>query len=259
MSIGQLPALFGITGIDSNEPPYLVLIDVLRNMRNVRLDMAFGISAMIMLAVLKYLAQYLSKTYPQAKWIRVCRNAAVVAFFTMVSYLVNRNLSSPAIRIVTSVPAGFNHIKTPSIPHWSSVLGSSITVVIVGTIEHMAIVKSFGRINGYNAIPGQELVALGVGNIVGSFFGAFPATGSFSRSAISSQCGSKSPLAAFFTSSVVLMAIYFLMPLLYYIPLSVLSAVLVSAIVELIATPSAILQLINVDCKFFFFFQASRL
>lgn len=115
----------------------------------------------------------------------------------------------------------------------------------------MAIVKSFARQNGYNIDPPQELIALGMGNILGSFFGGFPATGSFSRSAVSSQCGSKSPVTAFITALFVLFAIYFFMPFFFYIPKSVLSAVLITAIMDYVLSPKAMKQMIDFDCKCF--------
>ncbi len=250
--MGQLPAFLGIYGIDCNQAPYLILLDTLRNITDIHLDMAFGFSSLILLLLLDLLSKRLSVKHKQAEWISISRNAIVVVIFTLVSFLVNRKLDIPRTLIIGSVPSGFSYVKVPTIPNFQSVLASSMTVVIVATVEHMAIVKTFGRRNGYNPLPGQELIAIGAGNIAGSFFGAFPATGSFTRSAISSQCGSKSPLTAFFTSLVVMAAIFFLMPLLYYIPLSTLAAVIICAIFDLIAKPSAICQLLHVDCKLFF-------
>lgn len=52
-------------------------------------------------------------------------------------------------------------------------------VVVTSTdctaVQHISIAKSFGRINNYTINPSQEILAIGVSNILGPFIGAFPA------------------------------------------------------------------------------------
>lgn len=74
--------------------------------------------------------------------------------------------------------------------------------VIVLLIEHIAISKSFGRVNNYVINPSQEMVAIGVTNILGPFLGGYPATGSFSRTAVKSKAGVRSPFAGVITALV---------------------------------------------------------
>lgn len=99
--------------------------------------------------------------------------------------------------------------------------------IIVLLIEHIAISKSFGRVNNYTISPSQELIAIGVANIVGPFFGAFPATGSFSRTAIKSKAGVRTPLAGVITAAVVLLALYALTTVFFWIPNAALAAVII--------------------------------
>lgn len=63
----------------------------------------------------------------------------------------------------------------------SAFAGDLPAAIIVLLIEHIAISKSFGRINNYTINPSQELVAIGFTNVFGPFLGGYPATGSFSR------------------------------------------------------------------------------
>ena len=53
---------------------------------------------------------------------------------------------------------------------------------------------AFSRVNNYKIQPTQELIALGITNILNSFVSGFPVTGSFSRTAVNSQSGVKTPL-----------------------------------------------------------------
>ena len=60
--------------------------------------------------------------------------------------------------------------------------------------------------------------------MLGSFFNAYPATGSFSRSAIKSKSGVRTPLAGIVTGIVVILALYALTGAFYWIPNAGLAA-----------------------------------
>jgi sodium-independent sulfate anion transporter 11 len=102
------------------------------------------------------------------------------------------------------------------------------TIVLV--IEHISIAKSFGRINNYTINPSSEFIAIGVTNLIGPLIGAYPATGSFSRTAINSKAGSRTPLAGVITAAVVLLALYALTPMFFFVPRSALASVIIHAI-----------------------------
>jgi sodium-independent sulfate anion transporter 11 len=121
-------------------------------------------------------------------------------------------------------------------------VGELPATVIVLLIEHIAIAKSFGRVNNYVINPSQELVAIGVTNILGPFLGAYPATGSFSRTAIKSKAGVRTPFAGVITAAVVLLAIYALPALFYWIPSATLSGVIIHAVGDLITPPNTVYQ-----------------
>lgn len=97
---------------------------------------------------------------------------------------------------------------------------------------------AFGRINGYKIDPNQELIAIGVTNTVGTCFGAYPATGSFSRSALKSKSGVRTPIAGVFTAIGVVVALYGLTDAFFWIPTAALSAVIIHAVADLVASPA---------------------
>lgn len=84
------------------------------------------------------------------------------------------------------------------------------------------------------------MIAIGITNIFGPFFGGYPATGSFSRTAIKSKAGVRTPFAGVITGIVVLLAIYLLTSVFYYIPNSSLSAVIIHAVGDLITPPNTV-------------------
>ena len=91
--------------------------------------------------------------------------------------------------------------------------------------------------NGYKINPNQELIAIGVTNTIGTVFGAYPATGSFSRSALASKSGVRSPASGLFSALVAIVALYGLTPAFYWIPNAALSAVIIHAVADLVASP----------------------
>jgi sodium-independent sulfate anion transporter 11 len=135
--------------------------------------------------------------------------------------------------------AGVPAINSTIIQAFISDLPASVIVLL---IEHIAISKSFGRVNNYVIDPSQELVAIGVTNILGPFLGAYPATGSFSRTAIKSKAGVRTPLAGLITAAIVLLAIYALPAVFYWIPSAGLAAVIIHAVGDLITPPNTVYQ-----------------
>lgn len=122
-------------------------------------------------------------------------------------------------------------------------IGSELpAAVIVMLIEHIAISKSFGRINNYVIDPSQELVGIGVTNLLGPFLGAYPATGSFSRTAVKSKAGVRSPFAGVYTAVIVLLALYALTAVFFYIPNAALAGVIIHAVCDVITPPRTVYQ-----------------
>ena len=67
--------------------------------------------------------------------------------------------------------------------------------VCIGYMESIAVGMVYASKKGYKLDPDQESIALGLANIVGSFFSAFPTTGGFSRTAVSANAGLRRALA----------------------------------------------------------------
>ena len=135
--------------------------------------------------------------------------------------------------------AGVPVVNTELIKIFASDLPAAVIVLL---IEHIAISKSFGRINNYIINPSQEMVAIGITNIFGPFLGGYPATGSFSRTAIKSKAGVRTPFAGVITGIIVLLAIYALTAVFFYIPSAALSAVIIHAVLDLITPPNTVYQ-----------------
>ncbi len=147
------------------------------------------------------------------------------------------------LAVVGDVPAALPSFSPPSIS-WTALLNLStaaFTLAIIGFMEATAISKAVQKgHNDYQIRPNQELIALGLGNICGSFFKSFPTTGGFSRSAVNNQAGAKTNLAALISALFVVLSLLFLTPVFYYLPKTILASIIMVAVLKLISVQDAI-------------------
>ncbi|KAL2270886.1 hypothetical protein VTJ83DRAFT_257 [Remersonia thermophila] len=248
--VGQIPSMMGITGFSTRDATYLVFIHTLQGLPRTTLDAAMGLTALAMLYLIRAVCSYAAKRYPQHQkmffFLSTLRTVFVILLYTMISWLVNRGLPKDEVKfkILLDVPRGFQNVAVPVLDQRlaSNLAGYLPATVIVLLIEHIAISKSFGRVNNYTINPSQEMVAIGVTNVLGPFLGGYAATGSFSRTAIKSKAGVRTPFAGVITGVVVLLAIYALPAMFYYIPNASLAAVIIHAVGDLITPPKTVYQ-----------------
>ncbi|KAF2403819.1 sulfate permease [Trichodelitschia bisporula] len=247
IAAGQVPAMMGITGFNTRDATYKVIINTLKGLPRTNLNAAIGLTALFLLYLIRSLCSFGAKKYPNKRqlffFLSTLRTAFVILLYILISYLMNRHhRKKPVISILGKVPRGFQHAGAPLVN--ARVIKAIITdlpaSVIVLLIEHISISKSFGRINNYTINPSQELIAIGVTNLLGPFLGGYPATGSFSRTAIKSKAGVRTPFAGVITAVVVLLAIYALPAMFFYIPNAGLAAVIIHAVGDLITPPSVV-------------------
>ncbi|KAK3942131.1 sulfate permease [Diplogelasinospora grovesii] len=255
IAVGQIPAMMGITGFSTRDAPYLVFIHTLQGLPRTTLDAAMGLSALAMLYIIRSGCTFLAKRFPNRArmffFLSTLRTVFVILLYTMISWLVNMNLpkSKVKFKILLDVPRGFQNAAVPVLNQRiaSGLVSYLPATVIVLLIEHIAISKSFGRVNNYTINPSQEMVAIGVTNLLGPFLGGYAATGSFSRTAIKSKAGVRTPFAGVITACVVLLAIYALPAVFYYIPNASLAAVIIHAVGDLITPPNTVYQFWRVN------------
>lgn len=139
------------------------------------------------------------------------------------------------LRIVGDIPSGLPSFGIPHIDQdlvWE-LLGPAILIALVGTIESISVAKSLASKEREKIEPNKELFGLGMANLGASFTGAYPITGGLSRSIVNYSAGAQTPFASIFTGLLVLIVVLFLTPLFYYLPLAVLSSIVIIAVTKL--------------------------
>ncbi len=150
-------------------------------------------------------------------------------------------LHEVGVKIVGDVPAG---LPMPSLPALDlaalqAMLPIALTISLVGFMESISVAKNFARKHGYEVDADAELRALGLANVSGAFFGAYPVTGGFSRTAVNDQAGARTGVAGLVTAASVALTLLFLTPLFYFLPNAVLAAIIMTAVFGLIDVAEA--------------------
>ena len=159
----------------------------------------------------------------------------VVITSILFSYLFN--FSGFGIALIEIIPNGLPNFTIPdfTLDAMSALFPTALTLSLVGFLEATAISKSIEETqNDYRTNNNKELIALGFSNAIGAFFQAYPTTGGFSRSAVNSQSGAKTTVALLISASIIGLTLLFLTPLFYYLPKTVLAAIILVAISKLI-------------------------
>ena len=147
------------------------------------------------------------------------------------------------VAIVKDIPSGLPSFSFPEmdISQMRELLPIALTLVMVGYLETISIGKSLeAKQDEYKLRPNQELIALGLSNIIGSWFKAYPSTSSFSRSAINQESGATTGMASLVSVVMVLLTLLFLTPLFYHLPKTVLAAIIIVAVFGLVNIKEAI-------------------
>jgi sulfate permease, SulP family len=140
-----------------------------------------------------------------------------------------------------SVVAGHDVAGIPQVPPmpmlpWGSggmspgklreLLPPALAIAMLGAIESLLSAVIADAMTGKKHDPNAELVGLGIGNILAPFFGGIAATGALARTATNIRAGATSPFASVIHALVVLAAILIAAPLVAYVPMASLAALL---------------------------------
>ncbi len=105
--------------------------------------------------------------------------------------------------------------------------GPAFAIAMLGAIESLLSAVIADGMTNTKHDPNAELVALGIGNVFAPIFGGIAATGALARTATNIRSGARSPIAAVTHAALVMLSILLLAPLIAYVPMASLAALLV--------------------------------
>ena len=223
IGFNQFRNLFGVDFVRSNQIQYVVG-DVWNNISDLHVNTTIlGLIAVVIIMALRKV----NKKIPNALIVVILGIVAVKYF--------GKSLSEVAI--IKEVPSGLPSFSVPEIDfeQIKELMPIALTLVLVGFLETISIGKSLeSKQDEYRIRPNQELIALGISNMAGSLFKSYPSTSSFSRSAINQESGGTTGMAALVSVGMVIITLLFLTPVFYYLPKTILAAIIIVAVFGLV-------------------------
>ncbi len=209
----QLPALLGFAGWDALWPSPAVHAPAL----------AFGLGSLALLI----LARRWRPGFPTV--------LTVVVASAAISQAIGFEAGGGAV--IGALPQGLPAPYWPDWPGWAT-LGQLVVPTLVITLVSFLETASSAKVDngqrGQRWDQDQDLIGQGLAKLASGFSGAFPTSSSFSRSALNLYAGARTGWATIFSVGVVLLALLLLTPLLHHVPLAVLAAIVLVAVIGLI-------------------------
>lgn len=109
----------------------------------------------------------------------------------------------------------------------NQLMPSAFTIAILCAIESLLSATVADGVTGSRTNSNTELIGQGIANITVPFFGGIPVTGAIARTMTNITNGGRTPVAGIVHTIVLLLIFLFLMPLINYVPMSCLAAVLI--------------------------------
>ncbi len=190
---------------------------------------------------------------------RIPGPVVIVLLGIIITYLFR--LNQYGVKIIRDVPSGLPSFGIPDM-EWNTMLmllPTALTISFISFMQSFAVAKAIQKKHKYYELDNnRELIALGLSNIGGSFFQAFPVSGGFSRTAVNDQSGARSGLASIISASLIIMTLLFFTKYFYFLPKAVLSSIIMVAVVGLIEFKEA-RHLFKTDRKDFTLFMITAL
>jgi SulP family sulfate permease len=184
----------------------------------------YAAKGMVYCGVSKYSANILSKVAPV---IGVVITTLIVALM---------GLDQKGVAVVGEIPSGIGHLSLPSfnLEAIKALILPAIFISIIGYVESISVGRTLGAKRQEKIVPNQELIALGGANLASGLMGAFPVTGGFSRSVVNFDAGAQTQFAGIYTAIAIAIASFFLTPFLYFLPIAMLAATIIVAVLSLV-------------------------
>lgn len=227
IAFSQVKHIFGIP-VEGNKV-YEILLSIFNNINQTHgLTLALGLISIVLLRV----AGKISKKIPSGLLV-ILFNILVVYFF---------QLEKSGVKILRDVPSGLPPFEAPvwQMDSMMTLMPLALTLAFISFMESIASARILQmKHKNYTVVPNQELISLGMSNLITSFFKGMPVAGSFTRSAVNNEAGAKTGLSSLIASVIIVVALLLFTSALYYLPYAALSAVILSAVFSLVNVSAA--------------------
>lgn len=146
-------------------------------------------------------------------------------------------LAAHGLAVVGTIPQGVPGLQRPPDIDPSqhlALLSGALIIALISFTEAMSSCRILSRKFSTPWHENQELVGQGLAKIASGLSGAFPVSGSFSRSALNAYVGATSGWSALFAAVCIFACLLWATGYLYHLPRAILAAIIIAPVIGLI-------------------------
>jgi high affinity sulfate transporter 1 len=136
-------------------------------------------------------------------------------------------LQNYGVETVGQIPQGLPSFTPPDLSLVAQLWPAAMGIALMSFTETIAAGRAFATSDEPHLRPNQELGATGLANLGGALFGAMPAGGGTTQTAVNRFAGARTQLAELVTATVALLTMLYLAPLIALMPQATLAAVVI--------------------------------
>jgi sulfate permease, SulP family len=234
IAASQLPVLVGASASGSSLPA------VLDSWRHAQvpwtpLTALFGVLAMLALwAARRHAATFIARWWPRSRAEMVARFAPLLILALAIACAATIDAERHGVALVGALPELTPRFALPLADAglWWRLLPSALPIALVAFVSSLVVSESLARRHGSQVVPRRELMGLAGANLAAAVSGGMPVAGSFSRSAVNLDAGSRTRMSGVFTAGFMALAMLLLARPLAWLPDAVLAATIVVAVLS---------------------------
>jgi len=138
------------------------------------------------------------------------------------------------VRDLAPVPSALPPITVPHLDHLSELVPVAIAAMVLSLVESTSVARALAAKSGQRLDVSAEFTGMGLANIAAAFFGAYPVSGSLSRSALNHRAGAHTRLAGMLSGAAMLLVLLFFGPVVDHTPIPSLAGLLLVVAYDLV-------------------------
>ena len=234
IALSQLPLLLGSSARGSSLPAVVQSWYEAQTVWNPLTALYGGAAVLALWSSRRHLVDRLSRSWPRSRAITAARFAPLLVLAAAIAFTALTGAGQRGVALVGALPDMAPALALPplDVELWLRLLPGALLISLVAFVSSLVVGESLARRRGGRVVARRELIGLAGANLAAAVSGGMPVAGSFSRSVVNADAGSRSRMAGVFTAAWMALAMLVLARPLAGLPDAVLAATILVAVLS---------------------------